>query len=836
MPNNDPASKNSGPSEEGRDAPLFEKFEIIEPLGSGGMGKVFKAKQIDLDKLVALKVLDSIKDNKAVIRFQNEAKAVSRLSHPNIAQVLDFGVTKSGEPYMSMELVDGMTLQRYITLEGKLNAETFLQIFIQVAGALAHAHQKGIVHRDIKPGNIMLDRDEHENFVVKVLDFGVAKLLTEEDEEGFDTDPGGIVGSPLYMSPEQASGKRITPHSDMYSLGCVMYQCLSGRPPFQAENAIDVLIKHRSEEPEDIRDELPDDPLSEDIALMVDRLLQKEPADRFATTDDITSVLKDMNEEFEEARRERMAALGIIVEDEDPATQSLTLFESLKESWKNKSVRIVVAALVFLSLIPTVWFFLPKQNTERTRDIFRKNESFTTMKTLDTFDIEVIRNELESNGTAFELESPSVNDKTLKIFEGHTTPEYIMLANSKVTDEGIKYLTAAKFIEQLSLVNTQVKTLKYLPQFKNVKSLDLANTKITDDSLKNLAKTNGLKILNLSETDITPAGLLNLATAPSLDHLTTNNCKNITIDDIKKLREEMPFCEFTSIPKNFYVEAIETKNSQNYPLATQQLKTCVKSIEKNFGKGSNRLILPLLNLCDVEKYSKNFAQAKKYLDRAEEIANECGCPNDQFIVRESRFFLSCDMDDDKVATKMMEQLIEIRNETKEHNSDPAISGYYHLLGDVYMRKGKFKEAAKKFKSSMEIRKQIPTTNKPDDENIELNNNYHFGEKGIETLAARMHYGTALIFAGEIKKGEEEINQAIKIFPAPTKSDHTTEAYILIDGYLMQGQMHMFHKQWDQARESNQAAMKLCERYPTLAQSKVATLRQQAEIERTDKKQ
>lgn len=209
-------------------------YEIVSFLGEGGMSTVYKAKHILLDSIRAIKILHLPRagDGKILQRFQQEAKASFFLSHPNIVRVYDFGIEPSmQQPYLVMDCLEGKPLSNVLENE-PISSERAINIISQVCNALEHAHTKGIVHRDIKPANIILSKDASGGEIAQLVDFGIAKLINPE--EGNDlTQTGEVFGTPLYMSPEQCLGRNVDKRSDIYSLGCVMYECLAGKPPFQ---------------------------------------------------------------------------------------------------------------------------------------------------------------------------------------------------------------------------------------------------------------------------------------------------------------------------------------------------------------------------------------------------------------------------------------------------------------------------------------------------------------------------------------------------------------------------------------------------------------------------
>jgi serine/threonine-protein kinase len=271
---------------------LAGKYRVEERLSVGGMGAVYRGTHILMDKKVAIKVLrpSLAVDEKIVARFSREARAASRVSHPHALSVTDFGEAESGVVFLVMELLSGRTLKEVIRQEGSLPLARVVEIMRQICGALASAHAEGVVHRDLKSDNLMLINASGTDYV-KVLDFGIAKI--NEPLGGQDpglTSPDLVVGTPQYMSPEQCSQlTEIDARSDVYSLGVVVFEMLTGHVPFRGESATAVMLKQLQEPPPSVLDERKDLPAG--VGLVVSRALAKRPEDRYQTVGELIEDL-----------------------------------------------------------------------------------------------------------------------------------------------------------------------------------------------------------------------------------------------------------------------------------------------------------------------------------------------------------------------------------------------------------------------------------------------------------------------------------------------------------------------------------------------------------------
>ncbi len=261
-------------------------YKIIELIGVGRTSNVYKAHHLLLDRLVAIKYINRelVSDEVSLKRFHREAQAASNLKHPNICAVNEYGIDEQGRSFIVMDYIDGITLKKLLRRGGALEPQKAIKIICELCEAVSHAHSKGVIHRDIKPENIILSSD---NDGIKLVDFGMVKLVDRNDGKAANlTKSKELLGTPFYMSPEQCLSKSVDARSDIYSMGCVLFEMLSGSRPFQGRSTVEVVHEQVNSAPPEVADNPPG------MRQIVSRCLKKNPDERYETVQELLSAIK----------------------------------------------------------------------------------------------------------------------------------------------------------------------------------------------------------------------------------------------------------------------------------------------------------------------------------------------------------------------------------------------------------------------------------------------------------------------------------------------------------------------------------------------------------------
>ncbi|MBQ7141198.1 MAG: Stk1 family PASTA domain-containing Ser/Thr kinase [Bacilli bacterium] len=392
---------------------INDRYQIIKTIGEGGMANVYLAYDTILDRNVALKVLrgDLSNDEKFVRRFQREALSASSLSHPNIVEMYDVGEDE-GQYYIVMEYVDGKTLKQLIKRRGTLTINEVIDIMLQLTDGLAHAHDSYIIHRDIKPQNIMI----MENGLVKITDFGIAMAINATQL----TQTNSVMGSVHYLPPEQASGKGSSVKSDIYSLGILMYELLTGSIPFKGENAVEIALKQMKEPLPDITLINPDIPQTLENILL--KATAKNPKNRYK---DVRSMYEDLKTALDEDRKDEkryvykypendlddtkiMEKIEDVNKQDEKSSEVATKIEDdedKKEKKKNKLAIILSCVIIGLIIIgASIFLFVTKSNNKE-------------VKIPDVSDLTIVEAEeiLKENGLKVKLETEKIESEEIEV-------------------------------------------------------------------------------------------------------------------------------------------------------------------------------------------------------------------------------------------------------------------------------------------------------------------------------------------------------------------------------------------------------------------------------------
>jgi serine/threonine-protein kinase len=436
---------------------LADKYLLQSRLGSGGMSVVYKAEHIYMKKTVAIKVMHShlLTDGRVLPRFRQESQATSTLDHENILRVYDFGVTASGVPFLVMDYLPGQSLDQVIETTGPLKLNQFFAIMTQIVAALAHAHKRGIIHRDLKPSNIILVRNEDGSPLVKLVDFGIAKLLAADDGNMPKlTQTGEIFGSPAYMSPEQCMGSPIDARSDIYSLGCVMYECVSGKTPFTSGTVYDLIFKQINDQPPPLN--CPDNQaLATAVEPIVLKCMAKDPAQRQQSMEEVLAELQDSAKPPPSGLLSKMRSM-LSVGKLRAATKSRTPRSPARLAAVTASLSIFSAAALSCAALETYTSHQAADTSQRAGTLAKK-----------------LIDELNATDEQLGIKEgvPEVADvKTFANTQAHIDRDYKLLESMLPHDDSLETAIAA---------NHKLAT-KYLTEASNILKVHATSLKIDD--------------------------------------------------------------------------------------------------------------------------------------------------------------------------------------------------------------------------------------------------------------------------------------------------------------------------------------------------------------------
>ncbi len=571
-PINSAEPKLSG-AEFARDEIVGGRYKVLSILGKGGMGLVYRVEQIFLGKELALKTIHkSFLSDTTVKRFEHEARAAFAVNHANIIAVSAYGLLDDQSPFLAMEIVDGETLAELLHDSGPLPMAAALPIIIQVCFGLAHAHDCGVVHRDIKPSNIMILKDQElgTEGSVKILDFGIAKFSHRDGGEiQALTKTGEIFGSPLYMSPEQCMGSQVDFRSDIYSLGCVIFETLTGRAPFTGNNALATLMMHQSEPPPTLAESAGGNEFPEELESIVAKMLAKEPEDRY---DSLGIVAHD---------------LASIIKDKDRTKISrpfsVSSADQAKESGSDRNgnfLKYIIVAMLAVSALTVATIGLtryysqrPEKTTNesprgpREMDVVEKQEQEVekqeeekkqSKQSSDAVEIALdkalehqvltntqVRTMAAKSDEYFLLRNTDVTAQALEIIATAQQIKTVDFQDSKLSNENLDKLSKLR-LSRIILTNSNFNDIgaEKLSRIQTLTTVKANATQISNQGLAYLKKLSKLYQLKIDGTKVTIDGVRDLCQSKTLKSVSLVNCPKITKAEEKQLIKEFPAIRF----------------------------------------------------------------------------------------------------------------------------------------------------------------------------------------------------------------------------------------------------------------------------------------------------
>ncbi len=514
---------------------LARQYEFLSVIASGGMGTIYEARHVVLNQRVSIKMMQKERlDEKNVKRFKQEAEALAALEHPNIIHVRDYGLTENGQPYMVLDYVEGMSMSQMIQSRGPIPTAFAIEFFIQIADALDHAHERGVLHQDLKPNNIMICEPGKTAPYAKLIDFGIAKIINGEATPAGLTNTGDILGSPAYMSPEQANGRAVDSRTDIYSLGCVMFEALTGTTPFKGTTALEVIAhKMNTKAPTIVEQSVSEFPRGLDQ--IVAKCLEKEPIKRFQSMGQLREELLDV----------------LMNSGATPPENTVDPQTAINANHAKKKIVLIVCIAICLVTLATNGVILYRKNAAETARQTEHAESEGRIANeashvFGSLARPLIQEGLKNwkPGQSFKLDYQNFDSDLEEFSHYPARANEINLENSSAVGPGLAYLirypltfltlndssiTDRAFLEikhmrslrelQVDNVNLSWVGLKELAGV-NLARLSVRFNKLNDRALASIAEIKSLHHLQCGRNDkLTSNGYLELKKLPNLDHL-----------------------------------------------------------------------------------------------------------------------------------------------------------------------------------------------------------------------------------------------------------------------------------------------------------------------------
>ena len=502
-----------------------ERYETLGELGRGGMGVVLRCRDNQLLRDVAVKILSWNISSKDAVRFHKEAIALAKMKHPNILTILDFGQSNSNELYIVLELLSGENLADLIASGEEISLDEALSTFIQLCDGLAHAHGRDILHRDIKPSNVFLERTASGDLKPVITDFGLAKLLSEDQHL---TKTGVGIGSPPYMSPEQANGQIVDERSDIYSLGCLMFEMLTGEPPFLGETIPQTLLLHVNSPVPKLSDKTQEKTFSDELENIIARCLQKNAEKRYQTVSALRTDLMNYRSSLFANDQAEIENSGIY-RPSNAFLESITPASVPETSSRTLILWMSLVAIIGLALFG--WFVSNSLTKPEDFKIQDGNKVVTTYK-----DDPSIDRALDDGDPWKHIQGPDWRKKFQEMRESalaekkkmNLLPMYIDANDTDLNDDDLKSIDFIP-IRGLRMNNTQItdRGLESLKEEGSLKEIYLVKTRVSDAGIRSLAKLPHLSYIHLDDTAVSDEAVKTLSTCPEISTISVKNCKKV---------------------------------------------------------------------------------------------------------------------------------------------------------------------------------------------------------------------------------------------------------------------------------------------------------------------
>lgn len=489
----------------------IERYQPIRSLGRGALGEVFLCEDLVLTKTVAVKRLHALTDDRVVL-FHREAKIASKMSHNNIIKVFDFGITRSGSPFMVLEYFEGQSLETVLEARGKLDEKLVLQMFLLICDALQYMHENKIFHRDLKPANILVTLRENELIDLRIIDFGLSSI--KEDWQTKTLVQGKtIVGTPVYMSPDTVRGETYDARSEVYSVACLMFEALTGDVPFEGEAPVDILEQHMNNRAPKLSEVAPHQKFSNGLEELIDRSLSKEKSARYQSMTELMTALKSVGQKTE-----------VINTPEG----------EFKSASKGKWVLIAGVTIILISgiAIASVFILFPEPGLKKEEPKAEDTLSFSSydgvakQKPADKIQahlaeevapaMEVAPEQFIDPNGCLDVKGPVITEQLASLKKAYITVRNLAVVDATVTADDISAMAELKS-DLLDFFNCKFenqKALVAIPKLTSVRKLSFRNMHFSPKDLAMFQQMNNLEGLVFGSCDLTDEHMKNLAGVP----------------------------------------------------------------------------------------------------------------------------------------------------------------------------------------------------------------------------------------------------------------------------------------------------------------------------------